>query len=208
MWYRHSIEKETERIWKEANGYKIWKSKENAQCEHEEELGTNINALCFNLDKLNVPIFTSFQCSLSVVSNSLWPHWLQHARLPCPSPTSRACPNSCPSGRRCHPTISSSAILFSSCLPSFPASESFPMSQLFTSGGQTIGASASASVFSMNIQCWFPLGLTGLISLKSEGLLRVIPNTTVQKHQFFGAQLSLWSNSHTHTWLLENHSFD
>ena len=113
------------------------------------------------------------------------------ARLPCPSPTPRACSNSCPLNRWCHTTISSSVIPFSSCLQSFPASESFPVSQFFTSGGQSIRVSASASVLPMNIQDWFPLGLTGWISLQSKGLSRVFSNTIVQKHQFFGAQLSL-----------------
>ena len=141
--------------------------------------------------------------SHSVMSNSLWPHGLQHTRLPCPSPTLGACSNSCPLSRWCHPTISSSVIPFSSCLQSFPASESFPVSQFFASGGQSIGVSASASVLPMNIQDWFPLGWTGWISLQSKGLSRVFSNTTVQKHQFFGAQLSLWFNSHIHTWLLE-----
>ena len=140
--------------------------------------------------------------SCSVVSDSLWPHGLQHARLPCSSPSPRACSNSCPSSRWCHPTISSSVIPFSSCLQSFPASGSFPMSQLFASGGQSIRASASASVFSVNIQDWFPLGLTGLISLQSKGLSSVFSNTAIQKHQFFSTQPSLWSNSHIHTWLL------
>ena len=116
---------------------------------------------------------------------------------------SRACSNSCPVSRWCHPTISSSVIPFSH-LQSFPAWGSFPMSQFSVSGGQSIRASASASVLPMNIQDWFALGLTGLISLLSKGLSRVFSNTTVQKHQFLGAQLSLWSNSHTHTWLLEN----
>ena len=123
--------------------------------------------------------------SCSVVSDSLRPHGLQHARLPCPSSTPRAYSNSCLSSQWCHPTISSSVIPFSSCLKSFPASGSFPMSQFFASGGQNIGASASASVLSMNIQDWFPLGLIGLISLQSKGLLRVFSNTTVQKHQCF-----------------------
>ena len=111
--------------------------------------------------------------------------------------------NSCPSNWWCHPTISSNVIPFFSCLQSHTASESFPKSQLFISGGQNIGASASASVLPMNIQDWLPWGLTGLISLQSKGLSRVFTNTTVQKHQFFSAQLSLWSNSHIHTWLLE-----
>ena len=127
--------------------------------------------------------FTSVQFSHSVVSNSLRPHGLQHSRLPCPSPTPRVYSNSCPSHQWCHPTISSSVIHFSSCLQSFPASGSFPMSQFFTSGGQSNnGVSASASVLPMNIQDWFPLGLTGWISLQSKGLSRVFSNTTVQKH--------------------------
>ena len=130
------------------------------------------------------------QFSHSVVSDSLQPHGLQHIRLPCPSPTPGACSNSCPSSWWCHPTISSSVIPFSSCLQSFPASGSFPMSQLLTSGGQSIGVSASTSVLPMNIQHWFPLGWTGWISLQFKGLSRVFSNTTVQKHQFFGAQLS------------------
>ena len=118
--------------------------------------------------------------------------------------SSWACSDSCPSSRWCHPAILSSVVPFSSCLQSFPASGSFPMSQLFESGGQSIGVSASASVLPMNIQDWFPLGWTGWISLQSKGLSRVFSNTTVQKHQLFGAQLSLWSNSHIHTWTLEN----
>ena len=135
--------------------------------------------------------FSSLQFSYSVMSDSLQPHWLQNTRLPCPSPTPRACSNSWPSSQWCHPTISSSVIPFSSCLLSFPASGSFPMSQFFASGGQSSGVSASASVLPMNIQGWFPLGLTGLISLQSKGLSRVFSNTTVQKHQFLGVQLSL-----------------
>ena len=111
-------------------------------------------------------------------------------RLPCPSPTPRACSNSCPLSQWCHPAISSSIIPFSSCLQSFPASGSFPTSQFFASGGQSIGASASASVLPMNIQDWFSLGLTGWISLQSKGLSRVFSNTTIQKHQFFDAQLN------------------
>ena len=145
----------------------------------------------------------SVQFSCSVVSDSLRPHGLQHAMHPCPSPTPGAYSNLCPLSQWCHPTISSSVGPFSSCLQSFPASGSFLMSQLFTSGGQSIGVSASASVLPMNIQDWFPLGLTGFISLQSKGLSRVFSNTTVQKHQLFGTQLSLWSNSHIHTRLLE-----
>ena len=131
------------------------------------------------------------QFSHSVVSDSLRPHGLQHTRLPCPSPTPRACSNSCPSSPWWHPTIPSSVVPFSSHSQSFPASGSFPMSQFFASGGQTIGASASTSVLPMNVQDWFPLGWTGWISLQSKGLSRVFTSTTVQKHQFFGAQLSL-----------------
>ena len=151
---------------------------------------------------------SSVQFSHSVMSNSLWPHESQHARPPCPSPTTGAYPNSCPSSRWCHPTISSSVVPFSSCPQSFPASGSFPMSQLFTSGGQSIGVSASTSVLSMNTEDWSPLGWTGWIFLQSKGLSRVFSNTTVQKHQFFGGQLSLQSNSHIHTWPLKNHSLD
>ena len=128
-------------------------------------------------------------------------------RPPCPAPAPGACSNSCPLGQRCHPTISSSVITFSSCLQSFPASGSLLMSQFFTSGGQSIGVSASTSALPMNIQDWFPLGWTGLISLLSKGLSRVFSNTILQKYQFFSAQLSLWPNSYTYTWLLEKHSF-
>ena len=131
------------------------------------------------------------QFNHSVVSNSLQLHGLRHARLPCPSPSPGAWSNSWPSSWWCHPTISSSVIPFSYCLQSFPASGSFPRSQFFSSGGQSIGVLASESILPMNIQDWFPLGLTGLISLQSRGLSRVFSNTTVQKHQFFGAQLSL-----------------
>ena len=133
----------------------------------------------------------SVQFSRSVVSNSLRPHESQHARPPCPSPTAGVSPNSCPLSQWCHPSISSSVVPFSSRLQSFPASGSFHMSQFFTSGGQSIGASASTSVLPMNVQDWFPLGRTGLISLQSKGLSRVFSNTTVQKYQFFGVQLSL-----------------
>ena len=145
----------------------------------------------------------SVQFSHSVVSNSLQPHGLQHARPPCPSPTPRGYSNSCPLSRWCHPTMSFSVVPFSYCLQSFPASGSFPMSKFFASGGQSIGVSASTSVLPMNTQDWSPLGWTGWISLQSKGLSRVFSNTTVQKHQFLGIQLSLWSNSHIHTWLLE-----
>ena len=131
------------------------------------------------------------------------PHESQHARPPCPSPSPGVDSNSCPSSQGCHPAISSSAIPFSSHIHSFPASRSFPMSQFFASAGQSIWVSASASVLPMNIQDWFPLRWTGWISLQAKGLSRVFSNTTVQKHKFFGAQLSLYSRSHIHTWLLE-----
>ena len=141
--------------------------------------------------------------SRQVRSDSLPPHGLQHAKPPCASPTPRIYSNSCPLSRWLHPTISSSIVPFSSRLQSFPASGSFPMSQFFPSGGQRIGVSASASLLPMNIQDWFPLGWTGWIPMQSKGLSGVFSNTTVQKHQFFGAQVSLLSNSHIHTWLLE-----
>ena len=147
-------------------------------------------------------VYAWVQFSHSVVSNSLRPHGLQHTRLPCPLSTPRACSNSCGSSRWCHPTISSSVVPFSSCLLSFSASRSFPTSQFLASGGQSIGVSVSASVLPMNIQDWFPLGWTGWISLQSKGLSRVFSNTTVQKHQFLSAKLSLWSNPHIQTWLL------
>ena len=153
------------------------------------------------LEKRNLTF--SVQFSRSVVPNSFQPRGLQHARFPCPSATPRACSNSCPLSRRCHPTISSSVIPFSSCLQSFPALGSFSASQFFASGGQSIGVSASTSVLPVNIQDWFPSGLTSLISLQSKGLSRVFSNTTVQKHQFFGTQSSSQSNSYIHTWPLE-----
>ena len=128
-------------------------------------------------------------------------HGLQHARLPCLSPSPGACSNSCTLSQWCHPTISSFVIAFSSCPQSFSSTGSFLMSRLFASGRQTIGA--SASVLPMNIQDRLPLGWTGLISVQSSGLSKVFSNTTVQKHQFFGAQLSLWSNFFIHTWLLD-----
>ena len=148
-------------------------------------------------------LFSSVQFSCSVLSDSLQPLGLQHARPPCPSPTHEVYSNSCPLSQWCHPTISSSVIPFSSCPQSFPTSESFPMSQLFTSGDQSTGVSVSASVLPVNTQGWFPLGLTCLISLQSKELSRVFSNTTVQKHQFFSAQPFLWSNSHNYTRLLE-----
>ena len=137
------------------------------------------------------------------MSDSLQPHGLHHARLPCSSLSPGVCSNSCPLSRWCHPPISSSVSPFSSCPPSFPAAGSVPMSHLFASGVQSIRGWVSASILPMNIQGWFPLGLTGLISLLSKGLSRVFSSIAIWKHQFFGAQPSLWSNSHTCTWLLE-----
>ena len=152
---------------------------------------------------MNILEITSVQFSCSLVSDSLWPHESQHARPPCPLPAPRVYSNSCPSSRWWCPTISFSVIPLSSCPQPLPESGSFTMSQLFASGGQSIGVSVSTSVLPMNTQDWSPLGWTGWISLQSKGLSRVFSNTTVQKHQFFGAQLSSQSNSHTHTWPLE-----
>ena len=146
---------------------------------------------------------TSVQFSRSVMSNSLRPHGLQHARPPCPSPTPGVHSDSRPSSRWCHPAISSSVIPFSSCPQPLPASQSFPMSQLFAWGGQSIGVSALASFLPKNTQDSYPLEWTGWISLQSKGLSRVFSNTTVQKHQFIGTQPSSQSNSHIHTWPLE-----
>ena len=142
------------------------------------------------------------------MSDSLQPHELKHARPPCPLPTPRVYSSSCPLSRWCHPTISSSLIPVSSCPQSFPASGSFQMSQFFAPGGQGIGVSALTSVLLMNIQDWFPLGWTGWISLQSKGLSRVFSSTTVQKHQFFGTQLSLQSNFRIPNDYWKNHSFD
>ena len=140
---------------------------------------------------LTWPFLCSVQFSRSVMSYSSQPHEPQHARPPCPSPTPGVQPNPCPLSQWCHPIMSSSVIPFSSCPQSFPASGSFQMSQLFTSSGQSIGVSASTSVLPMDTLDWSPLGWTGWISLQSKGLSRVFSNTTVQKHQFFGTQLSL-----------------
>ena len=144
--------------------------------------------------------FSSVQFSCSVVSDSLWPHEMQHARGPCPSPTPGVYSNSYPSSRWCHPEISSSVVSFSSCPQSLPASESFPMSQLFTWGGQSTVVSALASFLPKNTQEWSPLEWTGWISLQFKGLSRVFSNTTVQKHQFFSTQLSSQSKYHIHKW--------
>ena len=147
--------------------------------------------------------FSSVQFSRSVVSDSLQPRESQQTRPPCPSPTPGVHSNSCPSSHWCHPAISSSVVPFSSCPQSLPASESFPMSQLFAWSGQTIGVSDLASVFPMNTQDWSPLGWYGWISLQSKGLSRAFSNTTVQKYQLFGTQLSSQSNSYIHTWTEE-----
>ena len=169
--------------------------------EESEEVGLKLN-----IQKMKItasgPI-SSIQFSFSVVSNSLRPHKPQHTRPPCSSPTSGVHSNSHPSSWWCHPAISSSVVPFSSCPQSLPASESFPISQLFAWGGQSTGVSALASFLPKNTQGWPPLEWTCWISLQSKGLLRVFSNTTVQKHQFFGTQLSSQSNSHIHTWLLE-----
>ena len=151
----------------------------------------------------NESLFRSDQISRSVMSDSLQTHELQHARPPCPSPTPGVHSDSCALSWWCHPAISSSVVIhFSSCPQSLPASESFPMSQLFAWGGQSTRVSALTSILPMNTQDWSPLGWTGWISLQSKGLSRVFSNTTVQKHQFFGTQPSSQSNSHIHTWLL------
>ena len=167
-------------------------------CPHTTQMWGN--QLCTGVVSMGISLNSALCFSVAVVSDSLWLHGLQHARLPCPSLCPRVCSNSCPLSQWCHPTISSSVAPFS-CLQSFPASGSLPMSQFFITGSQSIGA--SASVLPINIQDWFPLGLTGWISLQSKGLSRAFSNSTVQKHQFFSAQLSLWSNPHIHTWLLE-----
>ena len=162
---------------------------------------------CFHLFPFYLPSSDGTRChdlQFSSVTQScptLWPH--EHTRFPCPSPSPGVYSNSCPQSRWCHPTISSSAALFSFCLQSFPASMSFAMSWLFASGGQSIGASTSASVLPVNIQGWFPLKLIGLISLQSKGLSRVFSSTTVQKYQLFGPQPSIWPNSHICAWPLE-----
>ena len=144
-------------------------------------------------------IFSSVQ---SVMSNPLWPHRLQHARPPCPSPSPKVCPNSCPLHRWCHPAISLSDALFSFCPQSFPEPGTFPMSQLFASDDQNTGVFASASVHPMSIQGWFSLRLTGLISLQSKGLSGVFSSTIVWRHQFFGILPSLWSSCHNFMWPL------
>jgi len=163
----------------------------------------NVSNHFLNIYYMIVTRFSSVQFSRSVMSDSLQPHESQHARPPCPLPTPGVHSNSRPSSRWCHPAISSSIVPFSSCPQSLPASGSFPMSQLFAWGGQSTGVSALASFLPKKTQDWSPLEWTGWISLQSKGLSRVFSNTTVQNHQFFGAQLSSQSNSHIHTWPLE-----
>ena len=163
-----------------------------------EQVSIRICGLCsYESTGLSMLLFSN-----SVMPNSLQPHGLAH-QASLSFTISWACSNLCPFSQWCHPTISSSVAHFSSCPQSFRALESFPMNWVFTSGGRSIGASASASILPMNIQGWFPLGLTGLISLQSKGLSRVFSSTTISKHQFFGTQPSLWSNSHICIWLLE-----
>ena len=157
----------------------------------------------YNLNAFSSVQFSSFQFSCSVVFDSLQPHDSQHTRPPCPSPTPGVSPYQCSSSRWWHPAILSSVNPFSSCPQSFPALGSFPMSQLFTWGGQSIRVTASTSVLPMNTQDWSSLGWIRWIFLQSKGVSRVFSNTTVQKHQFFSAQFSSQSNSHIHTWLLE-----
>ena len=175
-----------------------WREGKTVQCHV-------IKYFCSLADRIEVLrlYLSSVQFSRSVVSDSLRAHELQHARPPCPSSTPGVHSNSRPSSRWCHPAISSSVIPFSSCPQSLPASESFPMSQLFAWCGQSTGVSALASVLPKYTQDWSPLEWTGWVSLQSNGLSRVFSNTTVQKHQFFSAQPSSQSNSHIHTWLLE-----
>ena len=170
----------------------------NCSEERKEKLVYMCVCVCFWLRNT---CSQKYCCSVDKSCLTLQPHELQDTRLSCPSLSPWVCSNSCPLRPRCHPTISSSVIPFSSFLQSSPASGTFAVSQFFASGGQSIGASASASasVFPMNIQDWSPLGLTGLISLLFKGLSRVLSSTTVQKHQFFSTQPPSWSNSHIHT---------
>ena len=156
-----------------------------------------------NWVKFTIYTISSSQFSRSVVSDSLRPHESQHTRPPCPSPTPTVHSNSCPSSQWCHPAISSSVVPYSSCIQSIPASETFPMSQLFSWGGQSTRVSALASFLPKNTQDRYPLEWTGWISMQSKGLSRVFSITTVQKYQFLGAQLSSQSNYHIHTWPLE-----
>ena len=176
---------------------------ENQNSSCSEDTSCFLNVVMNHFHMLIVLMISSVQFSRSVVSDSLQPHESQHARPPCPSPSPRVHSDSCPSSQWCHPAISPSVIPFSSCPQSLPASKSFPMSQLFAWGGQSIGVSALASVLAKKFQGWSPSEWTGWISLQSKVLSRVFSNTTVQKHQFFSAQLSSQSKSHIHTWPME-----
>ena len=202
----HLQEKNNLRFWLTGNVlyfwiFKLWLNIYNIQFAFLDILSVQFSSIKY-IHHVVQPSVSSVQFSHSVVSDSLRPHESQHARPPCPSPTPGVHSNSRPLSQWCHPAISSSVVPFS-CPQSLPASESFPMSQLFTWGGQSTGVSPSASVLPMNTQDWSPLGWTGWLSLQSKGLSRVFSNTTVQKHQFFGTQLSSQSNSHIHTWPLE-----
>ena len=179
---------------------KFWKSLLR-NLGKSEELSENIIIHQLDKERQGFLHFVVAVYSLSAIQLFVIP-W-KRAKLPCRLPSPGVCSNSCPLSQWCHPTISFSVIPFSSCLQSFPVSGSFPVSQFFASGGRSIGVSASASVLPVNMQDWFPIGLTCLISLQSKILSRVFSKTKVQKHQFFGAQLSLWSNSLIHRWLLE-----
>ena len=178
-----------ERVWKKGNALALW-----WECKLIQSLWKTVRRF---LKKVGI---SSVQFSHSVVSDSVRPHELQHARPPCPSPSPRVHSDSRPLSQWCHPAISSSVVPFSSCPQSLPASRSFPMSQLFAWGGQSTGVSASASLLPKKSQGWSPSEWTGWISLQSKGLLGVFSNTTVQKHQFFGTQPSSQSNTHIHTW--------
>ena len=173
-------------LWNSLSNDKVW-------CGCWWHLPTYVWGRCQEWNPGTSPrvMLSSSCCSVTKSCLTLQPHGLQHAGLPCPPRAPRVCSNSCPSGRWCHPALSSSVVPFSSCPQNLPASEFFPMSQLFTSGSQSIGVSASASFLQMNTQDWSPLGWTGWISLQSKGLSRVFSNTTVQKHQFFSKWLSL-----------------
>ena len=192
----------------------LWQQKVNSyqfvylcssQHSHEPQVETSQISTDGWMDKQNMVYpYNGYWCCCSVADSwpTLWPHGLQHTRLPCPPKSLGVCSNLCPLSWWCYLTILPSAALFF-CLQSFPASGSFPMSRLFTSGGHSTGVSASVLFFPMNIQAWFPQGLTCLVTWLSKGLSRVFSTTVIRKHQFFGAQPSFWSNSHIYTWLLE-----
>ena len=208
-WVRLDAEKsmrEDEGWHRERKGKISWRDRKGSvPTRSGKQCGKDSDEWSWTVDYLTQAIYLDnrSQFSHSVVSDSLQPHELQHARPPCPSPTPEVHSNSCPSSRWCLPDNSSSVVPLFSCPQSLPASESFPMSQLFVWGGQSTGVSAITSVLPKKSQDWSPLGWTGWISLQSKGLSRVFSNTTVQKHQFFHAQLSSQSNSHIHTWPLE-----